>query len=182
LFFCWLPAQENLLAQHFQRAYGTSLNNTFTKVLRSGTGYYVLGSDEPSAGAQPRATVMRLDAQGQHQWTLRLDIASQWNDAVVTPNGNLLVVGHTLPFGANNRSLAALVTSAGSFSWVRSYDVPGAEGFHRIIRHVKSSPHPYYVAGTERRSGGGFTSEELVLFTLNESGGSDGEDATTRTR
>jgi hypothetical protein len=166
-----LPAQENLLAQHFQRAYGTSLNNTFTKVLRSGTGYYVLGSDEPSAGAQPRATVMRLDAQGQHQWTLRLDIASQWNDAVVTPNGNLLVVGHTLPFGANNRSLAALVTSAGSFSWVRSYDVPGAEGFHRIIRHVKSSPHPYYVAGTERRSDGGFTSEELVLFTLNESGG-----------
>ncbi len=173
LFFWWLSAQENLLAQHFQRAYGTSLNNTFTMVIRSGTGYYVLGSDEPSAGAQPRATVTRLTAHGHIEWTLRLNIASQWNDAVVTPNGNLLVVGHTLPFDANNRSLAAVVTPAGSFSWVRSYDVPGREGFSRVVRNPRpeNGVYPYYILGTQQVSAGGFTSESWILLTLNESGG-----------
>ncbi len=51
LFFCVLSAEEDLLAQRFQAIYGTQMNNTFTKVLRSGTDYYVLGSDQPSAGA-----------------------------------------------------------------------------------------------------------------------------------
>ncbi len=173
LFFCVLSAEEDLLAQRFQAIYGTPLNNTFTKVLRSGTDYYVLGSDQPSAGAQNRATVTRLNAQGQLQWTLRLDIASQWNDAVVTPNGDLLVVGHTLPFDANSQSLAARVTPAGSFSWSRSYNVPGRETFHRVVRNPNpdNAAFPYYIVGTQRD----FTVsndlwDDVVLLTLSDAG------------
>jgi hypothetical protein len=173
LFFCVLSAEEDLLAQRFQAIYGTQMNNTFTKVLRSGTDYYVLGSYQPSAGAQNRATVTRLDAQGRLQWTLRLDIASQWNDAVVTPNGDLLVVGHTVPFDASSQSLAAGVTSAGSFSWSRSYNVPGRETFHRVVRNPNpdQAAFPYYIVGTQRD----FTVsnalwDDVVLLTLSDAG------------
>ncbi len=173
LFFCVLSAEEDLLAQRFQAIYGTPLNNTFTKVLRSGTDYYVLGSDQPSAGAQDRATVTRLDAQGQLQWTLRLDIASQWNDAVVTPNGDLLVVGHTLPFDANSQSLAARVTPVGSFSWSRSYNVPGRETFHRVVRNPNpnNAAYPYYIVGIQKDpTNTSVTWDDVVLLTLSDAG------------
>ncbi len=172
LLLCLLLKQVAAQPTFFQHTYGTALNNSFTKTLRSGTGYYVLGRDEPSAGAPNRATVTRLDAQGQHQWTLRLDVASQWNDAVVTPNGNLLVVGNTLPFDANSRSLAAVATPAGAFSWVRSYNVPGRESFSRVVRNPSpnNGAFPYYILGTQWDPGGNATWDDVVLLTLSEAG------------
>ena len=127
-------------AQGFQRLYGTVLNNSFSKIIVDGANFYVLGQDEPTAGATPHATVTRLDANGIHQWTLRLDIPSVWNDAVLTLSGDLLVVGSTLPFDATSKSLMGLVTPAGGggFTWVRTYDVTGREGNTRIVR----SPSP----------------------------------------
>lgn len=170
LLACWLFAAANLIAQstNFQHLYGTGANNSFTKTLRSGTSYYVLGRD----GTLNRATVTRLDAQGQHQWTRRLDIASQWNDAIVTPNGNLLLVGNTLPFDANCQSLAAVVTAAGAFSWVRSYNVPGRETFNRVVRNPSpnNGTFPYYILGTQWDPAGNANWDDVVLLTVSEAG------------
>ncbi len=138
-------------SQSFQRVYGTALDNSFSKVIQNGTSYYVLGQDEPLQGAPMHATVTRLDANGIHQWTLSLNIPSIWNDAVLTPSGDLLVVGATLPLDASNQSLMGLVTSSGggNFTWVRTYDVTGRESNARIIRspNPQNPLFPYYIIG-----------------------------------
>jgi hypothetical protein len=142
-----------LVAQDFQRLYGTNLDNTFSKAFQDGSNYYVLGQDEPTNGATPHATVTRLNANGIHQWTLRLDIPSIWNDAVLTPTGDLLVVGATLPFDATNKSLIGLVTPSGggNFTWVRTYDVTGRESNAHIVRspNPENTLFPYYIVGSQ---------------------------------
>lgn len=162
-----------VFAQNFQRQYGTAFDNAFVKVVRHGTNYYVLGRDQAAAGALNRATVTRLNEAGQYQWTLSLDIASTWNDAVLTPSGSLLVVGSTLPSDASSKSLMGLITAAGAFTWVRSYDAPGRETFTRIVRNLKpqNADFPYYILGTQLDpSNGSATWDDVVLLNTNESG------------
>ena len=156
----------------FQRNFGTSLDNSFSKVIQQGTNYYILGQDETIDGAPQRATISRITAAGIHQWTLGLDVASIWNDAVLTPSGDLLVVGSTLPFDANNRSIMGLVTSNGAFIWVRSYNAPGRESFNRIVKNsVPSNPlFPYYILGTQNESNMGALTKEVVLLNVDGAG------------
>lgn len=158
----------------FQRQYGTALDEAFSKVIQSGTNYYVLGSGETTDGQLPRATVTRLNNQGQLQWTLSLNTASVWTDAVLTPSGSLLLVGYTLPFDASNKSLIGLVTAAGAFTFVRSYDTGGQETFTRIVRNPtpQSASFPYYILGTQLDpSGGAANWDDAVLLNANENGG-----------
>lgn len=156
----------------FQRNFGNSLDNSFSKVIQDGSNFYVLGQNEPSIGALNRATVTRLDANGMHQWTLSLSIASVWNDAVLTPTGDLLVVGYSLPFDPTTQSLMGRITPSGSFSWVRAYNQPGRDAFWRIVRNpVSQNPaFPYYVVGTQNQPSSTTTTEDVVLFNLDANG------------
>ncbi|MDX2133437.1 MAG: LamG-like jellyroll fold domain-containing protein [Saprospiraceae bacterium] len=162
-------------AQTFQTQYGTTMDNAFTKVIPSGSAYYVLGRDQVAAGSPDRATVTRLNANGQHVWTLSLDIGSAWLDAVVTPGGDLLVVGQTLPADPTNQSLAGLVTPNGAFSWVRSYEVPGREAFTRIVRNPapQNAAFPYYIIGAQNDPNAGATIDDVVLWNIDEQGNSN---------
>ncbi|MFN0016078.1 MAG: hypothetical protein ACKVU2_16165, partial [Saprospiraceae bacterium] len=157
---------------NFNHAFGTSFDNVFTKVVPSGTNYYVLGRDEPADGAVTRATVSRLNDQGQHQWTLSLNTGSQWNDAVLTPSGNLLLVGNSLPFDANTQGLMGLVTPSGAFSWLRSYSTTGRDWFNRVVLNPapESANFPYYVLGGQWDPGGNTTWDDILLLTMSESG------------
>ena len=161
-------------SQDFQRLYGTSLDNNFTKVIQHGSNYYVLGQDQPTSGSTPHATVTRLDANGIHQWTLSLNIPSAWNDAVLTPTGDLLVVGNTLPGDASNNSIMGLVTTSGggNFTWLRTYDVPGREGLARIIRNPnpQNASFPYYVIGSQFDANGPATWDDIILMNINAVG------------
>lgn len=163
------------MAQDFQRIYGTSLDNSFSKIIQDGADYYVLGQDQPMSGSLPHATVTRLDANGIHQWTLRLDIPSIWNDAVLTPVGDLIVVGATLPGDATNQSLMGLVTTSGGgdFTWIRSYDVAGRENLFHIVRspNPETPGFPYYVSGTQfDPTGIGALWDDVILMNLDETG------------
>ncbi len=161
-------------AQDFQRVYGTALDNSFTKVIQDGANYFVLGQEEATNGAPQRATVTRLDANGIHQWTLSLNTPSVWNDAVLISAGELMVVGNTLPFDPNSRSLVGRVTETGggNFAWLNSYDAPGREAFLRVVKNPQPGPSngPYYVVGTQNQPGGTPTTEDVVLFNLNANG------------
>jgi len=163
-----------LSAQDFQRLYGTSLDNNFTKVIQHGANYYVLGQDQPAIGSIPHATVTRLDANGIHQWTLSLALPSVWNDAVLTPSGDLFVVGSTLPGDATNKSIMGLVSlsGGGSFTWLRSYDVPGREGLSRIVRspNPQNASFPYYVLGSQFDANGNATWDDVILMNINAAG------------
>ncbi len=160
------------VAAQFTRQYGTALDEAFGKVIPHGSEYYVLGSGVPAAGQTARATVSRISATGQLLWTRRLDIASQWNDAVLTPGGNLLVVGHTLPLDANSQSLMGVITPSGTFSWVRTYNVPGRESFNRVARNPAPSNagFPYYVLGFQQEPGAVTNWDDVVLLTVSEAG------------
>ncbi len=162
-------------AQDFQRAYGTNLDNSFSKVIKDGSHYYVLGQNEASDGATQFGTVTRLDSNGLHLWTLEPNIASVWNDAVLTPTGDLLVVGSTLPFDASSKSLIGLVTPAGGgdFTWLRSYLEPGTNknSFTRIVKNPNplNAAFPYYVLGTQTKNGDP-SINDVVLLNLNTNG------------
>jgi hypothetical protein len=156
-----------LTAQEFQRVYGDALDNYFGKVIQDGSGnFYVLGQNEAVNGAPLRATVTRLDANGQHQWTLSLNFASQWQDAVLTPSGELMAVGHTLPLDATSKGIMARVTSAGAFARLRTYDEAGRDILTRIVR--KSGAFPYYVIGAQYDGGASPTFEDVVLFNMDQ--------------
>ncbi len=166
LFFSIIFASQ-IFAQEFQRAYGTALDNSFTKVVQDAAGnFYVLGQDEAVNGALQRATVTRLDANGLHQWTLSLNFASLWHDAVLTPSGELMLVGQTLPSDPTAKGIMARVTSAGSFARLRTYDEQGRDIFTRIVR--QTGTFPYYVIGAQFEPGGTPTTEDVVLFNLDQ--------------
>lgn len=118
----------NSFAQNFQRIYGNSQDNYFTKVIPDGLGYYVLGVE---AG---NATVTRISKSGQHLWTRGLSVPSGFTDAVLMPNtGDLMFIGFTLPFNSSNKSILGVVSPQGVISSVVAYDTPGAEAFSRIV-------------------------------------------------
>lgn len=153
-------------AQVFQKHYGTAFENTFSKVVKDGAFYYVLGQDEPSAGAAFQATVTRLDANGAHQWTLSMATPSVWADAVLLPGGDLMVVGYSLPLDPTTRSIICRITRNGAFAWLKSYDHPGRDLFTRVVEQAGS----YYVAASENQPGATPTWENVALWNFSASG------------
>lgn len=171
--FLLFALSPNAFSQTFEKNYGTSSNESFTKVIKDGSDYYVLGSNEPSPGILPRATVSRVDALGVWQWTLSLDISSVWSDAVLTSNGDLLLVGYTLPFNADNQSLLARIVNTptgGFFSCLNRYNVEGREGFYRIVENpVPEHPaYPYYILGGQYQPGSGAITDDVILLNIDE--------------
>ncbi|HMQ47389.1 MAG TPA: T9SS type A sorting domain-containing protein [Saprospiraceae bacterium] len=145
----------------FQKHYGTSLDDSFSKVIPDGDNYYVLGAYEAVNGAPVRATVTRLDANGVHQWTLSMPTSSTWADAVLLPGGDLMVVGYSLPLDASAKSIIGRVTQDGAFSWLKSYDQPGRDFFNRVVAQAGS----YYVLAGEIENGGSLDNVTLWNFT-----------------
>jgi len=143
----------NVLAQTFQRIYGTSLDNSFSKVIPDGSEYYVLGQDQPIVGALSRATVTRLAADGSLLWTKSLDIPSQWNDAIRVKKGDLILVGNSLPGDATAKSIMGRITPTGIFTWLKSYDdLGGRDIFLRIIENPvpQNTNYPTPIAFTDK--------------------------------
>ncbi|HMN90392.1 MAG TPA: T9SS type A sorting domain-containing protein [Saprospiraceae bacterium] len=160
----------------FQFLYGTASNESFGKVIPHGSEYYVLGQGDVTAGQTLRATIARVSATGALMWVRHLNISSQWNDAVLTSNGNLLVVGHTLPFDETARSLMAVIQPNGTFSWVRSYNVSGRETFNRVVHNPlpENANFPYYVLGTQWDPAGNALWDDVILLTVDATTGNIG--------
>lgn len=156
--------------------YGTGLDNSFSKAMKDRDNYYVLGQNELSEGALKIATVTYLDSNGLHLWTLEPDFPSVWNDAVVTPSGDLLVVGSTLPLDDSSLGLIGLVTPAGggNFTWLRSYHEPETDrnAFIRIVKNPvpENIAFPYYILGAQSKIDDPSIVEHILLC-MNANGG-----------
>ena len=118
-----------------------------------------------------RAIVSRLDTSGNLQWTTVLDIGSDWWDGVVTPTGDLLVVGHTMPYNFSTQGLTGLINSSGVFSWIQKSNLSGRERYTRVALNPSpdNSTYPFYVLGTQFESSGANT-EEVILMTMDVNG------------
>ncbi len=110
----------------FQRIYGNGQDNYFNKVVPYIQDMYVLGSDDG------HATVSRISSTGQLIWSYKLLTPSALTDAAVDPNGNLFVVGFTLPANNTNKSILAVFTPFGGLTQLDTYDWAGFEAFVRI--------------------------------------------------
>ena len=147
----------------FQNIYGDPNDNIFNKVVRDGSNYYVLGTNNGSA------TVSRINSAGVLQWTRSLNTASGWTDAALTANGNLFVVGLSGTTTATNRSTMGVITAAGTFSWVRSYDFPGGlEAFTGVARDPSTGS--FYVLGFQHESGGAAFQSDVVMLSVSSAG------------
>ncbi len=93
---------------------------------------------------------------------------------MLTPSGDLFVVGSTLPGDATNKSIMGLVSlsGGGSFTWLRTYDVPGREGLSRIVRspNPQSSSFPYYVLGSQFDANGNAIWDDAILINIDTNG------------
>jgi len=172
IFVCLLSTAK--LAAQFTRLYGASTNESFTKVIQNGTNYYCLGRWLDPATNQSKATITKMNSTGQHISTLALNIASEFTDAVLTPSGDLIVVGYTAPLNSSSQSIMGKFTTGGtgSFSFVRSYDVPGRDFFNRIAKSPLGGNFPYYIVGAQNDpSNPSATWDDVVLLNVNETGG-----------
>ena len=170
-FFLLLFLLPMLCAAQFAKSYSAATDNYFSKVIQDGTNYYVLGQvQSPTTNAIWFATVSRVDATGTLIWTLSLDIGSVWNDAVLTPTGDLLVVGATVGTRSDSRSLFARVSSTGSFVWTKIFDYPNEETVNKIVKNPvpTNATYPYYAVGKHAVVTG--NSNDVVLFNLNDLG------------
>ena len=170
-FFLLLFLLPMLCAAQFAKSYCAATDNYFSKVIQDGTNYYVLGQvQSPTTNAIWFATVSRVDATGTLIWTLSLDIGSVWNDAVLTPTGDLLVVGATVGTRSDSRSLFARVSSTGSFVWTKIFDYPNEETVNKIVKNPvpTNATYPYYAVGKHAVVTG--NSNDVVLFNLNDLG------------
>lgn len=163
---------ENCTAQGFQRAYGNALDNAGWKVIPNGTSYYVLGSDEPNAGGLESGTISYLNQEGTLLWTRRLNSPSVLMDGVVTPSGDLIVVGSSLPANESSSGIIGSVDPSGSVNWLNIYDVPGAESFWKIVRSpaAENPLFPYIIAGTQADSSQNAIEDDAMLLSINEFG------------
>lgn len=172
--FVLLLLSGNGYTQTFQRIYGTSLDNSFSKVIPDGSEYYVLGQDQPIVGALSRATVTRLAADGSLLWTKSLDIPSQWNDAIRVKKGDLILVGNSLPGDATAKSIMGRITPTGIFTWLKSYDdLGGRDIFLRIIENLvpQNTNYPYYILGAQLEILGlSQTWDDVVMININDNG------------
>jgi PKD repeat protein len=156
----------------FQRIFGNDLDNRFNKVVREGGFFYALGTDEPNEGVTPHATLTKLNSQGQIQWTIRMGVPSVWNDIVVTDEGNLLLVGGTMPYDLSSHSLMGLATPAGNMLWVNTYNLSSRETLSKVVRHPNpdNPDFPYYVLGAFQQLNA-TTNDDVHLINIDANGG-----------
>ncbi len=167
----FLP-ETQLISQGFQRAYGNEFNNVGWQVVPHGMNYYVLQTDQHSFGALVRGAISYIDQTGNLLWVRRLNVASNLTDAELTPGGDLIFVGNTLPDGESSGGIMGSIDSDGDINWLNTYDQPGSDHFWDIGRssNPDNPDFPYVVAGTQADDPGNAVDDNAVLMAVNESG------------
>lgn len=149
----------------FQKRIGNASDNRLGKVIFHANNYYVLGKNDT------KATVSKLDINGNLVWTNQTNTEAFWNDIIVNKDGNLMVVGS---LGSNqgntnnNASLCGVInTGSGVFTVLKSFQI----GFRELLNRIYINPvpnnnsFPYYVVGTKTSSSGS-NDDDLAILTF----------------
>ncbi len=155
-----------LYAQTFQSLVGNSGDNRFDKTVPVGADYFVIGKN----GA--KATVTKLDANGNHVWSNQVNEDGTWSDIIVNQDGDIMVVGNFGPVNltTNNQCLAGRVNpSTGAFIVLKSFNIGFQENFSRIYENPTpgNTTFPYYVIGAKNTTSGS-GDDDLALLTFDK--------------
>lgn len=159
-------------AQGFQRLYGNEFGNAGWKVIPNGSNYYVIGSNQVSSGGLDRGSISYINSAGEWIWQRGLNVASVLMDGVLTPSGDLLFVGSTLPSGESSAGIIGSINTDGTINWLNTYDQPGKDEMWLIKRSAnpENFEFPYVVAGLQADDPGNPEAVNGTLLTMNESG------------
>jgi hypothetical protein len=166
LIFLFLVLKANIYGQiNMQKLIGNSNENRAGKAILFANNYYLLGKNGT------KATVTKLDINGNHIWTTETNDEAFWWDIIVNKDGNLMVVGgHGSNAGntTDNQSLCGVINPAnGNFNVLKSFDLGFKEFFFKIYANPSpaNSSFPYYVTAVKTLSSGS-NSDDLEIFTF----------------
>lgn len=148
--------------QTFQKLIGNTNDNRFGKAIFYNNNYYVLGKNDL------KATVTKLDINGNHVWSNETNEEANWSDIIVNKDSNLMVVGSFGPATAtvDNHCLGAVINiSSGAFIILRTYNLGFRELFFKILENPvpANSNFPYYVTGSKTPSVGNLDDDFMIL-------------------
>jgi gliding motility-associated-like protein len=154
--------------------YGDSNSNYPTIIKSDGVASYILGQTEINGSSYGTITKIS-EATGNVIWQKRINFASQINDMeFVPPQGplgktSLYIIGHTLPFDANNSSfIMSMNSETAATECMDIFNQTGRESFRKIVRNVNSlNPNfQYYILGSRGFIGGAPTQDKVILINL----------------
>jgi hypothetical protein len=154
------------MAQNFQKLIGNSNNNRLGKAILNADNYYVIGKNGI------KATVSKLDNNGNIQWTTETSSEAFWNDIIINQDGNVMVVGSQGDNNpsTNNKSLCAVINAnTGVFIHHKSFDLGYQELLFRIYYNpsANKSTFPYYVSGSKITNSGS-TDDDLFILAFDK--------------
>lgn len=148
------------------KLHGTTGLEVFSKIIPDVNGYYLLG--DRSLGIA--SSITRIDAQGKWLWTRNMTNPNcALLDGALTPNGDLMVVGYTLPSGELNRGVMGVVNASNAIVWFSEVDNIGRDLFTK----VKKRGNAMIVAAHQYDPSGGTNTiwDDVTLMEVNPSNG-----------
>ncbi len=151
-----------IYAQNFQKLIGNTSDNRFGKEVFHVDSYYILGKNGS------KATVTKLDLNGNHIWSNETNEEAYWNDILVNKDGNLMLVGS---YGSNSNSfdnnclVGVCDTNTGAFNILKTYNLGFRELFFKMYENPVPSnvSFPYYVTGSRVVQSGSDSDDLLIL-------------------
>lgn len=118
------------------KTYGGTGNERIRKILPgSSNDYYLIGYTTSGFGAGGTDMyLIKVDQNGDLIWDRSYGGAGEdrFRDADFKSNGNLVVVGFSSSFGANNDAVAAELDTSGTVIWSNGFDSQKSDKWHHV--------------------------------------------------
>ncbi len=157
----------SIYAQSFEKLIGNSNDNRAGKSIQLANHLYLLGRNGT------KATVTKLDLNGNHIWTNETNDEAFWWDIIANKDGNLMVVGglgSNSGNTTNNFSLCGVINAAnGNFIVLKTFNIGFKELFFKIYKNPSpaNNSFPYYVTAIKTISSGS-NNDDLELLTFDD--------------
>lgn len=132
----WLSKLDGTGNVILDRTYGGSEWDLFHAIAESAEGFVLGGStSSSSADAVSEAWLVRVDANGNEQWSVTLASIpdAEIRDVAIDGSGRIIVVGTTRLGEADQQLLVACSSSEGDWLWVRELGGQGVEVGYGVL-------------------------------------------------
>ena len=121
------------------------------------------------------ANFSKYSMNGAFLWMVELEQTSSFADFIKTTEEDaFLLVGTTQPFNTSSSSVLAKIDVNGNLLWVQNIETTNREIFNRIRRSEGiagvANPFPYYISQWVNKPGGGSTSDDAGVFSVDVNG------------
>ena len=152
----------------FRKAIGGPASEEDSSLIQtSDGGYAIAGKTESSGAGQADVYVVKLDANGNLQWTKTIGgPKDDWGRSLIqTSDGGYAIAGFTSSFGAGQADVYLVKLDAnGNLQWTKTIGGPESEGGYSLIQ---TSDGGYAIAGYTASFGAGQLDVYVVKLDAN---------------